>query len=157
MKIFNKIGTTITLFGLMVFGSLAGAATETGSLIMEPGANHGPLVEKIDGKRAIVTMFKAKKLDAGSHRLDMRVRYDPTAGSGLLGVIPAQSILLSVIASKTYRGAMDIHIQPRHEYVIRTSRAGKGNWLVTAYDKTAGADVAQVLVDNKSGEFRQIL
>ena len=111
-------------------------------------------IEKVDGQETKVWGKKPALVDAGERVLDLRMEYQPAAGSAIL-VGSIANLVLRGLTNKTFRTQISVNMALDHEYAVMAEKSDNGFDLVT-FDLTEEQEIQRHSFGMKDGKYERL-
>lgn len=161
MKIFKQIIRAIAIASLALGGTSALAVTDLSSsdqtakvYAVTSSWNANLRIEKVDDQKTKVWGKKPALVDAGERVLDLRMEYQPAAGSAIL-VGSIANLVLRGLTNKTFRTQISVNMASDHEYAVMAEKSDDGFDLVT-FDLTEEQEIARHSFGKKDGKYERL-
>ena len=111
-------------------------------------------VDVVDGKKVKLGIMDSVRTDAGSHEVEIRLEYQPAAGSAVI-VGGLANLMLRSATNKTFTTKMSITVEESHEYrFIVTS--GEKRFFIALFDETTNAEQVKYTFELKDGKLTRV-
>ena len=162
MKSFKNIVKAILISCLAVSGTQALAARDLSSTdqtakiyAVTASWNTNILIEQLDGHKTKISGKKPTLVDAGERHLDVRMEYQPAAGSALL-VGTIGNLLLRGATNKTFRTQLEINMAQDHEYAVYVENNDNKGFDLITFDLTNEQELARQSFAIKQGKLERL-